>query len=185
MISLQYDYLRPVYYLVRWRFYEEARYQLNDREFQDAKVFFNAMQHLSDDEKQILSDVYRKSPHQMKFDPERELYMTVKPVKDKEACGKYGLSALTFANKRRKSQDHLKLEMQNILREVESIFMFRATPKLYLIESQNTEGNERYLLGNISEAKVFQAEDVDLSEIFSLNCLGFEKVPVMPHQLYK
>lgn len=182
---MQFDYLRPVYYLVRWRFYEEARYQLNEKELKDAKVFFNALQQLSEEDKQVLFNVYRKSPYQLKFDPTRELYMTVQPVKDTELCSKLGISANSFANKRRQAQDHLKAAMQDVLREVEASFMFRATPSLYLIERITANGNEQYLLGNQSQAKIFHEGDMELAELFLLNRLGFEKVPVMPHQLCK
>lgn len=182
---MQFDYLRPVFYLVRWRFYEEARYQLNEKELKDAKVFFNGMQQLTEEEKQLLSDVYRNSPKQLKFDSKRELYMTVQPVKDTVLSRKYGISVNSFANRRRQAQDHLKVAMQGILREIEDVFMFRAKPELYLIERIIANGNEQYLLGNQPQAKIFHAGDVELSEQFSLNRLGFEKVPVMPHQLCK
>lgn len=174
---MQFEYLRPVYFLTRWQFYEKARYQLREKEIQDAKVFFNALKHLSEEDKKILSDVYRKSPHLTQFDQKREIYMTVTPIKDKMLCEKYGITPKSFGDKRRSAQENLKYEMEQVYRNSASYFMFRATPSLYLIKCQKyDENNEQYLLGGKSLAKIFHKDD---GEFQYLTDLGFTKTPVV------
>lgn len=183
MISLQFDDIRPFYFLVRWQFYEKARYQLKDNELQDAKIFFNAMQHLSEEDKQILADVYYKSPNPTNFDTSRELYMTVKPVQDKDLCDQYGISVERFAGKRRRAQYYLKLEMQKVIQSIETVFMYRVNPFLYLIEYQKEkDGKTQFVLGDISQAKAFYKDEHDQNELYSFSQLGFTKVPVIPNK---
>lgn len=177
---MQFDDIRPFYFLVRWQFYEKARYQLKDNELQDAKIFFNAMQHLSDEDKQILADVYYKSPNPTNFDTRRELYVTVKPVQDKELCNQYGISVERFAGKRRRAQYYLKLEMQKVIQNIETVFMYRVNPFLYLIEYKKSEsGDNQFLLGDVSQAKVFYQDDENKEDLLSLVQFGFTKVPVL------
>ncbi|WP_187356234.1 hypothetical protein [Enterococcus faecium] len=40
MTSLQYDTIRPVYFLRKWQYYEAARHELSEAELEQAKVFF-------------------------------------------------------------------------------------------------------------------------------------------------
>ncbi len=182
MIFLQYDYIRPFYFLVRWQFYEKGRYQLKESELQDAKIFFNAMQRLSDEHKKILSDVYHKSPYPANYDPKRELYMTVKPIRDKELCKEYDMTLDTFRHKRRVAQYYLKLEMQKVLQSIETVFMLRINHKLYLIDYKNENG--QYVVGDVSQAKIFQKNDIGEDGLYSLKQTGFLKVPVMSNQRF-
>lgn len=139
MNSLHYDHIRPVYFLVRRQFYEKARYQLVSIELQSAKVFFNGMNQLADEHKKMLSDVYYQSPNSANYDYERELYTTVKPIKDKELCKEYGLTIDNFANKRRIAQNYLKIEIQKILQNIETVYLMRVNCKLYLKEIYDEE----------------------------------------------
>lgn len=185
MTSLHYDHIRPVYFLVRWQFYEKERYQLKENEIQDAKIFFNAMQQLSDDHKKILSDVYRKSPHPANYDPKRGLYMTVRPIPDKELCKGYDLTVDNFGNKRRIAQMYLKIEMQNILQSIETVFLMRVNRKLYLKEIYDEKSKDnQFLLGDKSQAKVFRKEEYSEDLFTSLLLFGFEKVPLDDRQIF-
>ncbi|MFR2763269.1 MAG: hypothetical protein ACLTFU_15120 [Enterococcus avium] len=182
MIFLQYDHLRPIYFLVRWQFYEKERYQLRDKEIQDAKIFFNAMQRLPADHKKLLSDVYYKSPYLANYDPKRGMNTTVKPIKDKEMCKKYGMTLDNFRNRRRIAQYHLKLEMQRVLQSTETIFMLRVNRHLYLTDYGNNSG--QYVLGDISEAKIFNQTEENKEEFYQLLLLGFEKMPILSNQIF-
>lgn len=185
MNSLHYDHIRPVYFLVRWQFYERARYQLGSIELQNAKVFFNAMNQLADEHKQILSDVYYQSQNPANYDSERELYTTVRPIKDKELCKEYGLTIDNFANRRRIAQNYLKIEIQKVLQSIETVFLMRVNRKLYLKEIYDEEAeNAQFLLGDKSQAKVFRREEYSEDFFTSLLLLGFEKVPLDDRQIF-
>lgn len=179
MTSLQYDTIRPVYYLRKWQYYEAARHELSEIELEQAKVFFNALKLLGEQERQILSDAYYYSKQPCTFMEKKGHYHSLIPVKDEVLAKKYGVTIDRFGHMRRLAQMSLKKAMQNILNQIGDSFQFRVNTRLYLVDFINQNKNEQqYILGTKEEAKVFdQAQDVQ-GLFFDLTMLGFEKIPV-------
>ncbi|OQO71170.1 hypothetical protein BH747_04055 [Enterococcus villorum] len=177
---MQYDDIRPVYYLRKWQYYEAARHELSVTEQEQAKVFFNALKQLNEKERQILSDVYYCSRKPCTFKEKTGYYHSLIPVKDEVLAKKYAVTIDRFSNMRRLAQMSLKKEMQNILSKITSSFMFRINTNLHLVDfiNQNTTNETQYILGTKQDGKVFnQNEDIH-GLFFDLMLLGFEKVPV-------
>ncbi|MDP8590875.1 hypothetical protein [Enterococcus lactis] len=179
MTSLQYDTIRPVYFLRKWQYYEAARHELSEAELEQAKVFFNALKQLDEQERQILSDAYYYSKQPCTFREKTGHYHSLIPVKDEVLAKKYSVTIDRFRNMRRLAQMSLKKAMQNILNQMSLCFKFRINTRLYLVDFITGNTNEQqYVLGTKEEARIFdQTEDVQ-GLFFDLLFLGFEKIPV-------
>lgn len=170
---MQYDDIRPIYYLKRWKYYEAAMYELTPRELEQAKIFFNALRNLDEDDKKYLSESYYYSIQVSNYNPKTGYYHSIIPIGDKIIAAKLGFYTEKYRHLRSVAQLRLKGEMQKIMKEISKKFILRISKKLYLIEITD-EGN--YLLGEKSKAKLFTDADRDL--ITNLYFLGFDKVPI-------
>lgn len=179
MISLQYDGLRPAYYLRKWKYYEVAKHELSGIELDQAKVFFNALKQLNDHDRQILTDAYYCSKTLSTFKDRTGYYHSLIPIKDKLLAKKYGVTIDRFGNMRRIAQMNLKKEMQNILNKISNFYKFRMNTRLYLVNIKDKDTLEKqYVLGSEHEAMIFN-EIEDVQGLFiNLLLLGFEKIPV-------
>lgn len=148
-------------------------YELTPRESEQAKIFFNALKRLDEDDRKYLSESYYYSIQGSNYNPKTGYYRSIIPVKDKIVAEKFGFYTDKYRHLRSMAQLRLKGEMQEIMKEISKKFIFRISKKLYLIEI-NDEGN--YILGEKSKAKVFT--DVDNDLITDLYFLGFDKVPI-------
>ena len=179
MISLLYDTIRPIYYLKQWQYYEAAMYELSSKELRDAKVFFNALKQLSDEDRKILSDVYYHSRNPCSFDDTTGHYHSLIPVSDKELHDQYDVTLYTFSNMRRDAQDNLKIAMQSIMNQIGNSFVFRISKNLYFAGFiQEGTYKEKYILGGELGAKVFEQTEKNEQLFIKLLLLGFDKVPV-------
>lgn len=179
MISLQYDTIRPVFYLKKWQYYEAARHELSEAELEQAKVFFNALKQLDEQERQILSDAYYYSKQPCIFREKTGHYHSLIPVKDEVLAKKYGVTIDRFRNMRRLAQMSLKKAMQNILNQIGDSFQFRVNTRLYLVDFINQNTNEQqYILGTKEEARIFDQTEDKQGLFFDLLLLGFDKVSV-------
>lgn len=177
MTSLRYKNLRPTYHLFRWRYYEEAKDWLRDRELENAKVFFNALRRLSTDERETLADKYYRATKRTHFDPDKEMYVTVIAVKNEVLAKKWKVNEYQASKRVKAATDHLKAEMESLVREqFEKLSRFKmaVTEDLFFI-TDSEKG--RYLVGDQREGRVFTIPG-DECKIRNLERLGFKKWPV-------
>lgn len=181
MISLHYDNIRPSYYLKKWQYYEAAKYELSTIDLEDAKVFFNALKRLNEDDRKILADVYYYSKEKRSFNPKTGYYRTIQPVKDRELHEKYGVTVDKFGHMKRVAQMNLKKAMQEVLKQIGDEFVFRINSNLYLVRIiQEGTYKEQYVLGGASSARLFKPSD---AIVMKLLLLGFEKIPVQEREI--
>lgn len=181
---MHYDSIRASYYLKKWRYYETARHDLNQSELSDAKIFFNALKRLDDEERKLLTDVYYRSEELCSFNEKTGYYHSLKPIQDQVMAKKYQVTSDRFANMRRLAQGALHKEMQQILAEIGETCVFRLNKRLYLVAFLD-KGNysEQFILGTPLEARKF-TNHADKERILSLQMLGFEKVPIHPSEYF-
>lgn len=171
-----YDELRPSYYLRKWKYYEMARHSLSTQEMENAKIFFHGLKQLSEADLKLLSDTYYQSDQLRNMDQRSGYYLSVKPYSDEVMAEKYHVSLTTFRRLRNKAQDNLKAAMQEILKKIQSNFIYRINLQLYLVDilDQGTS-KEQYILGREQEAKKFKGSGSESRHLISL---GFERVPM-------
>lgn len=179
MISLLYDDIRPNYFLIRWQYYETARYELTSLELINAKVFFNALKNLDKHSLEILTDVFYFS-RDYTLQNKRGYHPTIKPINSRHLAEKYGVSVRKFHNMRRQAQINLKIEMQNIMKKISEKFKLRLHRNLYFIDYV-PEGSltQKYIVGPEDEGKVFNQSEFNSDQVRSLRMLGFEEIPIL------
>lgn len=181
MIFLHYDHIRPVYYLRHWRFYENARYDLDPKELENAKVFFNALKELPEEDRKILADKYYKAELSCNYDPSRYTYTTVIPINDEVLASKSNMPHSHFSQLRKEAENRLGESMIRILKEQHiklKTFKLRLSKNLYFVDSIEREmfQKQKYIVGDEYDAKVFHSPEDDIVTR-SLMGIGFEKVP--------
>lgn len=181
---MHYDSIRASYYLKKWRYYETARHDLNQSELSDAKIFFNALKCLGDEERKLLTDVYYRSEELCSFNEKTGYYHSLKPIQDQVMATKYRVTSDRFANMRRLAQGALQKEMQQILADIGETCVFRLNKHLYLVGFLvKGKHSEQFILGVSFEARKF-TNHADKERILSLQMLGFEKVPIHPSEFF-
>ena len=144
---------------------------------ENAKVFFNALRRLSNDEREALADKYYRATKRTHFDPDKEIYVTVIAIKNEVLAKQWGVNEYQAAKRIREATDHLKAEMEALVQEqFEKLSRFKMaiTDELFLITDS---GKGRYLVGDQRDGRVFNIPR-DEGKLRELGRLGFKKWPV-------
>lgn len=177
--SLNYDNIRPNYFLIRWQYYEAARHELNSLELIKAKVFFNALKKLDEEHLSILTDIFYFS-RDYTLPNKRGYHPTVRAVSSSTLAEKYGVSVDKIHNMRREAQFSLKREMQKIMKQISEQFKLRLHRNLYFIDFvPESSLKKKYIVGPEDEGKVFNQSEFNSDQVMALRVLGFEIIPII------
>ncbi|MFC0233935.1 hypothetical protein ACFFIF_08035 [Vagococcus entomophilus] len=177
------DHINIKFYLIRWKYYQEQRYYLEDLEKENATALFNALNGISVEDRELLSEKYYKSTIKADFDFKKEVYRTVKPIKNSELCLKRNLSEERYTQKMRLAEHNLKnrmFEIYNQMYEKLEEFKLMIGKSLYFkgyLNESKTGLNEYLLSQSMDEGMIF-VEDINNREYYDLIALGFRKVPI-------
>lgn len=176
---MYYNPIRPGYYLRKWRYYEARKYELSAIELEQAKIFFNALKQINKAEFQILSDIYYSSREPCSFDSKTGYYHSLKPVRDKHVAEKYNVTLSKFKEMKYKAHNQLRLAMKKLMEIRGKFFIFKLNKKLYLVDIlyKGTDG-EQYVLGDESQATVYEWSQSNSSILKGLDLKGFERILV-------
>lgn len=168
--------------LRRWSHYEEHRNSLAEHEIDNARLFFNALKRLSEDERHVLKAKYYDSTEWCNYDHRRDFCQTKRPIKDEIVAQTLNYSSVeAYRRARLKAEGNLKTalqEIQQLIRDQLKMFNLKLGDRLYFVAfGQKTILHEQYILGTELDAKVFHSpEDDDVAA--DLTMLGFYKAPV-------
>lgn len=183
VIFLHYrDHINIKFYLVRWQYYQEQRYHLEESEKENATAFFNALYAISLDDRKLLSEKYYESTVKANYDSKRDVYRTIKPIKNDVLCLRHGLSEEKYSQRMRLAERNLKSKMFEVYGQMyEKLEEFKLMIgkglyfKGYLGEAKIGLGD--FLLSqSVNEGKTFTVGKNN-SEYHNLMSLGFKKIP--------
>lgn len=182
VIFLHYkDYINIKFYLVRWQYYQEQRYHLEETEKENTKAFFNALYVLSLEDRKLLSEKYYESTVKVNYDIKREVYRTIKPIKNEVLCLKHDLVGEKYSRKMRSAERNLKskiFEVYGQMYEKLEEFKLMIGKGLYFKGYLGEERQQNYLLSqSVAEGKTFTM-GVNNSEYHNLMSLGFKNVHI-------
>lgn len=173
---MNYDNIRPSYFLMKWKYYEVERYNLSDVDTNEARIFFNALKTLDTHDIEILSAKYYQSEDVTKGSSGTDYHF--KTVTDCEASLVFKASTEKYGHLRRVAEYHLKNAMVNILKRLNgelATFNLRINIRLYLVDFDQQTNN--FIVGESRRAKTFNSPADDEITSQALKS-GFEKVPV-------
>lgn len=181
VIFLRYrDHINIKFYLVRWQYYQEQRYHLEDSEKENATVLFNALYSISLEDRKLLSEKYYESTLKANYDTKKGVYQTVKPIKNSVLCLRHSLSEERFSQRMREAERNLKSKMFEVYEQMYDKlkeFKLMIGKGLYFKDHIGEDGQYSYLLSqSVAEGKVFTM-GINNSEYYDLKSLGFRKVP--------
>ncbi|MDH6363268.1 hypothetical protein M2139_000312 [Enterococcus sp. PF1-24] len=179
---MRYDHVRPSYYLRQWRYYEEAREYLPKRSIEQAKVFFNALKTLTDDERQVLIDKYYKSEKLCNYNYDLGCYTSLIPITDSVIAEQYGISKNDYMKKRASIEAKLgraMTESQQLVNEKLTEFKLKIGDGFYYVRALKREYLyfDSYVIGSVLDAAVLTLPK-DEYLVNKLLGNGFEKEPI-------
>lgn len=113
---MHYEDIRPIYFLRKWKYFETARYDLNDIELKQAKIFFNALKRINETDRKILADAFYYSNDLCSFNSKTGYYHSLRPIRNDILAQKYCVTADRMGFMRRGAMRSLKKEMQEIMK---------------------------------------------------------------------
>lgn len=183
MTFLRYkDHINIKFYLVRWQYYQEQRYHLEELEKENATAFFNALYGISLEDRKLLSEKYYESTVKANYDVKRDVYRTIKPIKNDVLCLRHNLSEEKYSQRIRSAERNLKSKMFEVYEQMYDkldVFKMMIGKGLYFkgyLGRGNTPLSNLSLSQSVDEGTTF-TKDIDASEYFKLMSLGFKKVP--------
>ena len=184
VIFLRYkDHINIKFYLVRWQYYQEQRYHLEESEKENATAFFNALYGISLEDRKLLTEKHYESTVKANYDAKRDVYRTIKPIKNDVLCLRHDLSEEKYIQRMRSAERNLTSKMFEVYGQMyEKLEEFKLMIgkglyfKGYLNEAKIGLGV--FLLSqSVAEGKTFTM-GVNRSEYQNLRLLGFKKVPI-------
>lgn len=175
------DKINVKFHLIRWRYYEDQRYQMEGTERENAVMFFNGIRGLSLENQKMLAEKYYHSNEKANYDPKTKLHKTNVPVKDGDLCVKHNLSKEKYQHEMRLIYNALEKEMLKVCQlmydKLEE-FKLMIGKGLYFKGYLGEKRELNYLLSqSVDEGKVFK-QGIETHEYRELISSGFKKVPV-------
>lgn len=177
------DKINVKFHLIRWRYYEEQRYQMEGTERENAVMFFNGLRQLSLEDQKLLAEKYYHSNEKANYDPKTKLHKTNVPIKDGVLCVKHNLSKEKYQHEMRLIYYRLEKEMLEVcqlmydkLKEFKLMLGKGVYFKGYLNSAENS-AQDFLLSQSVTKGKTFTV-GTNNSEYHNLMSLGFKKVPI-------